>query len=113
MATARRGSERLLFRWTSLVIQGDAALVPGDERERRVRADELEFILRASEVHECTARRHAAAGRLDLAEAERARAARLLIQVEVMERELRSDPNNVHRSAPPSSFARWLDTSLA
>ena len=97
----------------SVVIRGDAASVPGDERVRRVRADELEIYRRAIEVHESTARRHAAAGYTDLADAERARAARLRMQVEVMERELRSDPNNVHRSAPPSSFARWLDTSPA
>ena len=62
-----------------------------DERSRRTREDELEIYRRAVEVHESSARRHDAAGYPEPAEAERARAARLRIQIEAIERELAED----------------------
>ena len=67
-------------------------MMASDERARRIREDELEIYRRAIEVHQSTARRHNAAGYPDLAEAELARAARLRMQVEAIERELAGDP---------------------
>ena len=70
-----------------------AALMASDERARRIREDELDIYRGAMEVHQSTARWHDAAGHPDLAEAELARAARLRMQLEAIERELAGDPS--------------------